>query len=79
MIKKYKIIVLQISITTKKIFWASGPVISSIEFHLSSKRSLKYGENGGLATFHISVPGQKLAFITGTKGIAIDSLAFYYI
>ena len=53
-------------------------MIASVEFQTSSNRSLKCGENGSVALYNISVPGQKLAFITGSNGLAIDSLVFYY-
>ena len=38
-----------------------------------------YGSEGNLNKYDVNVPGQKLAFITGTKGSAIDSLTFYFI
>ena len=54
-------------------------MIGSIEFQTSSNESFKCGENGDAAMYNISVPGKKLAFISGSNGLAIDSLVFYYL
>ena len=77
--KKACITVLQISITTDIMNFSFYSTIGLVEFQTSSNRSFKCGESLNHPMYHISVPGKHLAFISGTTGIAVDSLAFYYI
>ena len=73
-------IIFQILVSTEKADFASGPMIWSVEFKTTLGYSFGlHGKRGNLEYYTISVPGKKLAFITGTQGSYIDSLTFYFI
>ena len=55
-------------------------MIWSVKFNTTSGRSFgPYGAEGNFEHYEIQIPGQKLAFITGTQGLYIDSLTFYFV
>ena len=78
----------QISLSTATLEWASGSVVMTIQFRTTFGKILgKYGtlqvnaytgSVEGVMQYDASVPGKKLAFISGTQGSAIDSLTFYF-
>ena len=70
----------QVMLSSAKQKWVGGAVlITSISFQTNMDKILVgYQDYREPPNCEISVPGKKLAFISGTCGHAMDSLTFYF-
>ena len=72
---------MQIILSTYNATWVKNTLlIASITFKTSFGKTFgPYGSSPNqLQEYNVYVPGQKLAFISGSQGLAIDSLTFHF-